>query len=137
MRSFLDRMQWKIRNFMIGRYGYDELSKVLVWMALASLILSMLIFPKLFTFIYYICLIYALFRITSRNIYKRQRELVKYYDFIKKPKQFFSLLKRRWNDRHTHKYFKCSCGAYLRVPKGKGKINITCNVCKKVLVRKS
>lgn len=37
-----------------------------------------------------------------------------------------------------HKYMKCPhCKAQLRLPKGKGKISVTCPVCKKEFVKKT
>ena len=137
MRSFLERLTWKFRNFMVGRYGYDELNKFLLYSALMFWVLGIFINLRIILYLYYICIIWLLYRTFSRKIYKRQKELWVFQKIVRKPKQFFSVQKRKWSERKTHRYFRCSCGAYLRVPKGKGKINITCNVCKKVLIRKS
>ena len=44
--------------------------------------------------------------------------------------RWFSLQKCRWRDRKTHCYFACpKCGKTLRVPKGKGRVVITCAAC--------
>lgn len=137
MRSFLDRLAWKFRNFMVGRYGNDDLNKFLLWTGILFWFLALFINLRILLYLYYFCIIWALYRTFSKKIYKRQKELWAYQKFIKKPKQFINVQKRKWHDRKTHKYFRCSCGAYLRVPKGKGKINITCNACGKVLIRKS
>ncbi len=137
MRSFLDRLLWKFRNFMIGRYGYDDFNKFLLWAGILFWFLSIFINLRILLYLYYFCIIWALYRTFSKKIYQRQKELWTFQRLIKKPKQYINVQKRKWHDRKTHKYFKCSCGAYLRVPKGKGKINITCNACGKVLIRKS
>ncbi len=47
--------------------------------------------------------------------------------------------KLEWDKYHkTHKIYKCkSCGQTLRVPKGKGKVKVTCPVCKSSFIAKS
>ncbi|WP_262360849.1 hypothetical protein [Gorillibacterium timonense] len=41
-------------------------------------------------------------------------------------------------ERKTHRYYRCpSCNQTLRVPKGKGKLSITCSRCQTSFVRKS
>lgn len=137
MRSFMERMRWKFENFMIGRYGQDELNIFLTRAALVCWILSIFIFRGVFSFLFWFCLIWSMFRMFSKNSYKRNSELLAYQKLSKKPKQFFSRQKSKWRDRKTHRYFKCKCGAFLRVPKGKGKINITCRVCKAQMIRKT
>ena len=38
----------------------------------------------------------------------------------------------------AHRYFKCpNCSQYLRVPRGKGKITVTCRSCKASFQEKS
>lgn len=137
MRSFMERMRWKFQNFMIGRYGHDELNVDLIKIALASWFISLFVFRDIFSLIYFICLFYSLFRMFSKNTSKRYKELLTYQRISKKPKQFFVRQKSKWRDRKTHRYFKCKCGAHLRVPKGKGKIDIRCRVCGEHMIRKT
>lgn len=45
-------------------------------------------------------------------------------------------MRERLKQRKTHRFFKCpECGVTVRVPKGKGKIKITCPKCKNAFVR--
>ena len=40
------------------------------------------------------------------------------------------MAKKMWKDRKTTAYLKCpNCGQMLSVPKGKGKIRVTCPKC--------
>ncbi|SHI19056.1 hypothetical protein SAMN02745823_03204 [Sporobacter termitidis DSM 10068] len=127
-----------LRNFMAGRYGPDQLNGALI---IAALILSILSrFAVLWVLIYlsYVLLILAVFRMLSRNVQKRRAENDKFLRFWwpvrQKFKAYFSSLK----SRKTHKFFKCpSCSNLLRVPRGKGKMQITCPKCGERFVRKT
>lgn len=127
----------KIRRFMYGRYGTDKLSFVLL---IAGLILSLigqlfLLFPVMV--ISYVFYGYALFRILSKNITTRQKE---YYSFLKvwnPTVKWFKMRKTIWNDRKVYRYFKCpNCKQWLRAPKGRGKIQVTCQKCRKEFIKK-
>ena len=123
-------MNW-LKRFMYGRYGFDALSNTIL---IVGIILYFFIaiagIPWLW-FIPLLCLAYTYFRCFSRNIQKRYAENQKFKAFFKPVTAFFSIRKRMWRDRKTHKYYKCpKCAQYLRAPKGKGKIKLTCPKCK-------
>ena len=139
MRNWFERMKWKISAWMQGRHGADKLSRHLIWLALIFWIVSLFfmktywrILPLVF---YWGCLFWSLFRILSRNHAARNAELALYEKILAKPVGFFRLLRNMWRDRKTHRYFRCSCGAVLRVPKGKGEILIRCPKCGKQIDR--
>ena len=119
-----------LRQFMIGRYGPDHLG---VAMILLSLALSMThTFTRILVILYisYIIAGLALFRMLSRNIIKRRAEndkFIRYWWPVKtKSKLWIANIKQR----KTHKFFRCpSCRNTLRVPKKKGKIQVTCPKC--------
>lgn len=127
MKNFLFRMAGKIRAFFYGRNGFDDLAK-------HSLILSIVIFliygflplgvlKFIFSLITYGLMIYAYFRMLSKKVYKRRQENQKYLGTI-------NMTKTRWKQRKTHKFYRCpKCKTWLRVPKGRGKITITCVKC--------
>lgn len=136
MRSFLWRLQQSLQSFMAGRYGTDTLSKHLTIAALILMILSWvwwwLYVPSL------ALLTWSTIRIYSRNIYNRQQELFAYQRFLSTLKKRRNLLKNRWRDRHTHRFYRCpGCKEFLRVPKGRGEVHITCPQCRHEIVRKT
>jgi hypothetical protein len=121
---------------MAGRYGPDHLNAAVLIVALLISIVSRFFTPLIY--LSYLLLILAVFRMLSRNIRKRRAEndtfLRFWWPVRQKCKAFFSGLK---NGR-SHKFFKCpSCSNLLRVPRGKGRISITCPKCGERFVRKT
>lgn len=132
-------MDW-FRRFMYGRYGGDTLSKDLI--ILSFIILMILNFlPRSLRgleVIAYIPMAVCIFRMFSRNIYKRQQENYKYLKMRNPAMLWFKRKINKARDLKTHKYFKCpNCKQKLRVPRGKGKISISCPKCKNIFKAKS
>lgn len=119
-----------IRQFMMGRYGTDQLNTVILGIGLVACLISMFLKTAipvlLFTILAYFFMGWAIFRSLSRNTYKRYQENRRYLMLLQKIK-----------DRE-HRYFSCPrCHQPVRVPKGKGKISITCPKCKEKFIRKT
>ena len=121
--KFSNKINHAARRFMYGRYGMDSLSKTIFILSLILLLLSSVTRISFLYAIALVLLIWGYFRVFSKNIAKRRRELSVYTGKA-------NLIKSRWRDRKTHRYFRCrACKQWLRVPKGKGKIQITCRKC--------
>ena len=83
-------------------------------------------------------LILCYFRMFSRNIQARYAENQKFLRWWGPVANRLRGARMRFADRKIHRYFKCpQCGQRLRVPRGRGKINITCPHCHTQFVRKS
>lgn len=124
------RMRAWYQRFRMGRYGTDKLNLLILGMGLAASIVSLFSrVPQLnliLTVVAYGLLFWAVFRALSRNTYKRYRE-----------NRRFLMLINRFKDRE-HRYFDCPrCHQPVRVPRGKGKISITCPKCKEKFIRKT
>ncbi len=118
------------RRFMAGRYGTDKLNMVILGAGLIACVISMLVkFAPVnlaLVLISYGLMGWAIFRTLSRNTYKRYQENRKYLLFLQKLK-----------DRE-HRYYDCPrCRQQVRVPRGKGKIAITCPKCREKFIRKT
>lgn len=129
----------KFARFMYGRYGYsagfDGLSKFIMIVAVILLLVSGIVNAKSRTAgtIMYILsilvLAFAYFRFFSKNLSKRTKENYAYYAFVNKIKGIFK------KDPY-YLYFKChGCKKKVRVPRNKGKIEITCKNCGEKFVR--
>lgn len=123
---------------MYGRYGVDLLSLVIL---IIGLIVSSL--GQLFRFwpllvLSYLLYIYALYRVFSKKIPARQRELAAVMGLKSRLVNWFSFKKKQFSERKLYKYFSCpSCRQKLRAPRGRGKIQVTCQKCKKSFVTKT
>lgn len=143
--NFLQRLQFamqkftiKMQQFMAGRYGSDKFSLFLSVLGLIFAFLGNFRELRIFYFIGLAIIIYGLYRSMSRNFEARRKELNWFLRVSEKPMQEFRLLKNKWRDRKTHRYFKCkSCKTVLRVPVGRGKIEVTCPKCRMKEIRKT
>lgn len=135
-------MRERLARFMQGRYGVDKFSNFLVILALVLMVLEIFI-PFMYVrqglnSIGLLLLLYAYYRILSRNHYKRYAENERYMKYHNKVRFFFARRKSHMEQRRTHHIYKCpSCKQKIRVPKGKGKIAITCPKCRTEFIRKS
>ncbi|MDE6107572.1 MAG: hypothetical protein K2F83_02720 [Oscillospiraceae bacterium] len=121
-------MNW-LRRFMAGRYGPDQLNLALLVLCFALYLLSSLFRIQALNLLALLCLILSYFRLLSRNIPKRRAENAKFLEAVRPIVRWYNVKKCRSQDKE-HCYFKCpNCGQQLRVPKGKGKISITCRSC--------
>ena len=85
-----------------------------------------------------VLLVYVYFRMFSRNIQKRYEENVKYLQMKGRIVSVFQKEKRMAQDRKVNHIYKCpSCKQKIRVPRGKGKICITCPKCRTEFTKKS
>lgn len=121
----------KLRRFMYGRYGVDELCYALVILGMVFTFTARVSGIIWFQIPAYLALIWAIFRIFSKNQKARSGERAAFLKVWNPVKKWFRLQYNRIRDIKTHRYFTCpNCKNTLRVPKGKGEITITCPVCK-------
>ena len=144
---------WRLwlRSLLNGRYGMDALGRFLLLFGLLLQFLAMIWRQSQIVLIIQVfsltLLMLALIRILSRNISARQSEA-----------QRFALLRQRWIkrlkrlkrefprllngeyllERRFYKFFVCPrCAARLRLPRGKGRIMVTCPRCGHKMPKKS
>lgn len=123
-------MNW-LKKAMVGRYGVDQLSQGMILISVVTVTISMLTNFKVTSYIGMVILIISYFRMFSRNINKRQQENLSFLKWWNPIVSKVVGLKNRVTYSKTHKFFKCpQCKKTLKVPKGKGRINITCPDCK-------
>lgn len=118
-----------IRRFMYGRYGNDQLNLFLMGLYLLLYLVFMFTRLDLLYIASFALLACTLFRLLSRNMGRRRAENLR---FMRAAGPLLSWLRLRRTIRRDkeHVYFKCpSCGQQLRVPRGRGKITVTCRSC--------
>jgi hypothetical protein len=118
---------------MSGRYGGDAFTRFLSIVYLVLIVISIFLPSGIRDLVYVAALaviLYTVYRMFSRKLAARRDENAKYLQAKQAFKDFFRLRRDMWNQRREFKFFKCpSCGAALRVPRGKGKIRIVCKRC--------
>lgn len=118
---------------MYGRYGSDQLNLFLLIACLICWLLCNFIkvatISRILTFVGYVLILYSLYRTFSRNYDRRRAENNKFLSITDPLTRHFRRFNAQARDR-DHKYFRCpTCGQLLRVPKGKGRIHISCRNC--------
>ncbi len=118
-----------IQRFMYGRYGNDQLNLFLMGLYLLLYLVFMFTGLDVLYFVSFALLALTLFRLLSRNMERRRMENMKFMKAAGPVISWFRLRRNMRRDKE-HVYFKCpSCGQRLRVPRGRGKITVTCRSC--------
>jgi DNA-directed RNA polymerase subunit RPC12/RpoP len=136
-------MKEKFMRFMQGRYGADSLARFTMGAALVSIILAAFagqgsVLRAVLDTLGMAAIIYTYFRILSKDIQKRYQENQKYLSVTAGIRARFQKEKRMMAQRKTHHIYSCpGCGQKIRIPRGKGKIEIDCPKCHTKFVKKS
>ena len=128
--GFFGNLKAGFRRFMEGRYGSDKLNMAILVVALvmgvAHMLIPFTVVKGILWALSYVLMFWAIFRCMSRNTYKRYQENRKFLQFT-----------TRLKDRQ-HRYYDCpKCRQVVRVPRGKGKISISCPKCHEKFIRKT
>ena len=136
-------MRDRFNRFMQGRYGTDQLSRFLGFAALILIVLSIFtarwrIASALLDAMGLSALLLCYFRMFSRDIAKRSGENRKFLELTDSLRDRFGREKYYMNERKTNHIYSCpGCGQKIRIPKGKGKIEIECPKCHTKFVKRS
>lgn len=150
-------MKEKIQRFMQGRYGVDELGRVMTWMSLVLIVLELITRVWLFGVLFWLNFVLIYYRMFSKQYSKRQQENQKYLTFRYQMKaKWYQLTHRnggtsgnaqsfQWEkikkdimQRKDFHIYKCpQCGQKIRIPRGKGRIAVRCPKCYTEFEKKS
>ena len=123
-------MRDKIYRFMQGRYGTDDFYKFLFWVALIGIVINWFFKSQLLSFAVTLILVYAMYRVLSKNHSARYAENQRYLQATAKIRYWFDQQKKLMEERKYHHIYTCpKCRQKIRIPKGKGKIMIRCPKC--------
>lgn len=121
---FMQKFKQWLAKGMQGRYGSDQLNLVILGLALALSLLGLIFHQSWLSALSFLPLALSVYRMFSRNTYRRHQENRRYLQIL-----------GRMKDRNN-RYFKCpKCRQVVRVPRGKGKIAITCPRCHEKFVK--
>ena len=131
-------MKRRFMGFMSGRYGADQLSRFMLGVCVVCIVLNLFTHIRGFYLLSLVLIGICYFRMLSRNFAKRSAENEKYLNIVWKIKRKFQQTKNRVVQSKDFHIYKCpSCGQKIRIPRGKGKICITCPKCRQEFEKKS
>ena len=130
-------MKEKIAKFMQGRYGVDQLNRFLLGVSIVLLLISFFA-GDLFYLLAFACLGYSYYRMFSKNFNKRYEENQKFTRYAYKWWVFKDKQKNALRQRKNYHIYKCpSCRQKIRIPRGKGKVAISCPKCHYEFIKRS
>ena len=131
-------IQGWLSRVLYGRNGFDNLARTCNAIALILLVINIFAQNVIVYFIWVAFFFYSLFRVYSKNITKRYAENQKFLSMTEMPRRYANLLKLQWRDREYSRYYICpKCHQQIRVPKGKGRIEIRCPKCGERFIRRT
>ena len=131
-------MRDRVLNFMRGRHGVDQFSYAIFGLAFLMMVINIFWGNIILTSCVVAMLILGYFRVLSRNHIARNKENTIYLQKTYKLRMWGLKQKDRLKIRKTHHIYSCpQCKQKVKIPKGKGKISITCPKCKTEFVRNS
>ena len=132
------QMRQKFIRFMQGRNGFDQFSQFLNIVVVVLFVISLFTkWKKLYT-IGLGVMAYMYFRVFSKNISKRYMENQKFCNLRYDVSIKWNKMKKEWEQRKIYRFYHCPiCSQKVRVPKGRGKICITCPKCRSEFIKKS
>ncbi|MCD7920838.1 MAG: hypothetical protein LUG27_00020 [Clostridiales bacterium] len=156
-------MRDRFQNFMYGRYGNDQLNQFLSLAALILIIINLFVHVSILWIAALVLLVWSYFRMFSRNTSKRVVENDRFLDFTSRfrrnggyggnaygrggygggsygsgarTRQTAQERRAQREQRKYYRFFVCPhCSQKVRVPKGKGRIEITCPKCRTSFIK--
>lgn len=136
--------QW-LQNIIRQSNGVDELSTFLLKTGTILGIIGLLFNSTIIVWLAFILIIFMYGRTFMKNRHKFYQQNRKYHqirnniiNYFNGQRDILERKKERLDQRKTYRFYKCpKCGQKVRVPKGKGKIAITCPSCAEKFVKKT
>ena len=123
-------MNW-LRRFFYGRHGSDQLSIFLFIVYFSLAVLSQIFGLFVLYIASWAVFAWTIFRMFSRNHTKRMAENNRFLYIWYRFRNSFKNIRQKFKENKQYRYFNCpSCRQKVRVPRGKGKVSITCPKCR-------
>ena len=134
----MNKLRENLQRLLYGRYGVDAFGQFLFGVVLGIIVLNIVIRSPWLSYIELLMVIYGYYRMMSKNHQRRYQENRKFLEIKNKIFGIFQRERRLMEERKVNHIYACpSCKQKIRVPKGKGKIEITCPKCHTKFVKRS
>ncbi|MBM6675456.1 hypothetical protein H6A07_01690 [Olsenella uli] len=123
--------QRKVAEWLRGRQGPDDLAVFSVDLAVVIVLVNVFARTGWLGWVALALVAYAMFRIQSRNLAARSRENAAFLKALGPARPWLQNPRAAWGELRAYKHVRCSsCKQRVRVPRGKGKLRVTCPRCK-------
>ena len=128
----------KLERFMAGRYVIDPFGQFTLITTIILMLIASFTRSGILSSLSWVLFFYTYFRMFSRNVYKRAAENQAYLNKTYKLRNWFTRQKCMLAQRKTHHIYRCpSCRQKIRIPRGKGKIEVRCPKCGTTFIKRS
>lgn len=128
----------KLERFMAGRYGIDPFGQFTLITTIILMLIASFTRSGILSSLSWVLFFYTYFRMFSRNVYKRAAENQAYLNKTYKLRNWFTRQKSMLEQRKIHHIYRCpSCRQKIRIPRGKGKIEVRCPKCGTTFIKRS
>jgi len=125
-------------EWLSSRNGADAAANVAAFLAIVLYIVGFVTGASPVIWAALALLVYALFRMMSKDVARRSRENAKFLEAMGPFGIWFSDPTAAWREQRSYKHFACpNCKQRIRIPRGKGKIRVTCPRCHQKFEAKS
>lgn len=123
--------QRKVAEWLLGRQGPDDLAVFCVNLAMVLVLVNVFAHVWALSIAALAILVYGMFRIQSKNLGARARENEAFLRALGPARPWFQNPRAAWGELRAYKHVRCfSCKQRVRVPRGKGRLRVTCPRCK-------
>lgn len=123
--------QRRLMEWLRGRQGPDDLAVFSVNLAIVIVLVNVFARTGWLGWVGLALVAYAMFRIQSRNLGARARENEAFLRALGPARPWVQNPRAAWAELRAYKHVRCnSCRQRVRVPRGKGRLRVTCPRCK-------
>lgn len=138
MKDWLEKKNKQLMIWAAGINGRDELGSCCYIIGIILLLINLLVRSGVLNVLCMLLVAYSVFRFCSKRVIKRSEENRRFIAITEPVRRRCNLIKLRLTYRKSHKYYLCpGCRQMIRVPKGKGKIEISCPKCRTAFIRRT
>lgn len=122
--------QRKLADWLRGRQGLDDLAVFAIDLAIILVLVNVFARTGWLGWVALALVAYSIFRIQSKNLGARSRENSAFLKLLGPARPWLQNPVAAWKEFRAYKHVRCtSCRQKVRVPRGKGKLRVTCPKC--------
>ena len=131
-------MRERLERLMAGRYGTDQLSQFLLGAGAALMVINLFLRIPLLNALVLADFAWIYVRMFSRNFARQSAQNAKFLTLKARFLAVFRDIPGAFRQFRAYHIYRCpQCRQRIRIPRGRGRIAITCHKCRHEFIRKS